>query len=91
MNADTSTDEITWALIDFAAWCFQSKGNLASTISGKFAAVQYFHRTVLMGRHGSSGAGDDCQIVFCQMGFSLSLSASGCEVYNNKGNSKEKQ
>ena len=45
MNADTSTDEITWALIDFAAWCFQSKGNLASTISGKFAAVQYFHRT----------------------------------------------
>ena len=31
-------------LIDFAAWCFQSKGNLASTISGKFAAVQYFHR-----------------------------------------------
>ena len=26
-----------------------------------------------MGRHGSSGAGDDCQIVFCQMGFSLSL------------------
>ena len=26
-----------------------------------------------MGRHGSSGA-DDCQIVFCQMGFSLSLS-----------------
>lgn len=45
MNAGTSTDEITWALIDFAAWCFQSKGNLASTISGKFAAVQYFHRT----------------------------------------------
>ena len=26
-----------------------------------------------MVRHGSSGAGDDCQVVFCQIGFSLSL------------------
>ena len=34
---------MTWALIDFAAWCFDS-GNLAGTITGKFAAVQYFHR-----------------------------------------------
>ena len=45
MSADISPDERIWALVDFAAWCFQSKGNLASTISGKFAAVQYFHRT----------------------------------------------
>lgn len=45
MSASASNDEMTWALIDFAAWCFQSKGNQASTISGKFAAVQYFHRT----------------------------------------------
>ena len=31
-------------MIDFAAWCFESKGNLASTISGTIAAVQYYHR-----------------------------------------------
>lgn len=28
MSADSSTDDRTWALIDFAAWCYQSKGNL---------------------------------------------------------------
>ena len=33
-----------WALIEFASWCCASEGNLANTISGKFAAVQYFHR-----------------------------------------------
>ena len=32
-----------WALIEFASWCGASEGNLANTISGKFAAVQYFH------------------------------------------------
>ena len=40
LRRDTSPEEVSWALIDFAAWCFESKGNLASTISGKFAAVQ---------------------------------------------------
>jgi len=33
------------SLIDFASWCFESEGNQARTISGKFAAIQYFHRT----------------------------------------------
>lgn len=33
-----------WELIDFVAWCFESEGNLASTISGKLTAVQHFHR-----------------------------------------------
>ena len=33
-----------WALIEFASWCCASGGNLANTISGKFAAVQYFHQ-----------------------------------------------
>lgn len=33
-----------WALVDFASWCCASKGLLANTISGIFAAVQYFHR-----------------------------------------------
>ena len=33
-----------WELIDFIAWCFESEGNLASTISGKLTAVQHFHR-----------------------------------------------
>ena len=28
----------------FAAWCLESKGNLASPISGKVAAVQCYHR-----------------------------------------------
>ena len=38
-NACTSREEMRWALIDFAAWCFDA-GNLAETITGKFAAVQ---------------------------------------------------
>ena len=40
LRRDTSPEEMTWALIDFAAWCLESKVNLASTVSGKFAAVQ---------------------------------------------------
>ena len=40
----SSAEEMSWALIDFAPWCFETKGNTAGTISGKFAAVQYFHR-----------------------------------------------
>ena len=44
LRRDVSPEEMSWALIDFAAWCFESKENLASIISGKFAAVQYYHR-----------------------------------------------
>ena len=44
LRRDASLEEMSWALIDFAAWCLESKGNLASTISGKIAAVQYYHR-----------------------------------------------
>ena len=44
LRRDTSPEEMRWALIDFAAWCLESKGNLASTASGKFAAVQLYHR-----------------------------------------------
>ena len=44
LRRDASPEEMSWALIDFAAWCLESKGNLASTISGKIAAVQYYHR-----------------------------------------------
>ena len=40
LRRDTSPEEMSWALIDFAAWCLESKGNLASTITGKVAAVQ---------------------------------------------------
>ena len=36
-----------WALVDFAAWCAASEGNQSGTISGKLAAVQYFHRVSL--------------------------------------------
>lgn len=43
-TVDASPEDVSWALIDFAAWCSESHGNLASTISGKFAAFQYFHR-----------------------------------------------
>ena len=42
---DASSEETAWALIEFAAWCSESGGNQAGTISGKFAAIQYFHRT----------------------------------------------
>ena len=43
-RSDASPRDMVWALIDFAAWCFESEGNLARTISGKLAAVQYYHR-----------------------------------------------
>ena len=45
LPASMSNDNLVWALVDFAAWCFESEGNFASTVSGKLAAVQYFHRT----------------------------------------------
>lgn len=38
-----SQEAVTWALIEFAAWCFEA-GNMSGTIAGKLAAVQYFHR-----------------------------------------------
>ena len=33
-----------WVLIEFVSWWCASEGNLANTIPGKFAEVQYFHR-----------------------------------------------
>lgn len=36
--------EMMWALIDFVAWCLESEGNLASTISGKLAVAKYLRR-----------------------------------------------
>ena len=33
-----------WPLIDFVSWCCASEGNVANTISGKFAELQHFHR-----------------------------------------------
>lgn len=42
-RAGVSQEKVTWALIEFAAWYFES-GNMPGTISGKLAAVQYFHR-----------------------------------------------
>ena len=44
LRRDALPEDMSWAVIDFAAWCFESKGNLASTISGTIAAVQYIHR-----------------------------------------------
>ena len=44
LRRDASPEEMSWALIDFAAWCFESKENLGSTLSGKIASVQYYHR-----------------------------------------------
>ena len=44
LRRDASPEEMSWALIDFATWCLESKGNLASTVSRKIAAVQYCHR-----------------------------------------------
>ena len=40
LRRDTPPEEMSWALIGFAAWYLESKGNLASTVSGTFAAVQ---------------------------------------------------
>ena len=33
-----------WVLFEYTSWCCEAEGNLANTISGKLAAVQYFHR-----------------------------------------------
>ena len=44
LESSDSDSSKAWALVEFASWCCVSEGNLANTISGKFAAVQYFHR-----------------------------------------------
>lgn len=44
LSGEETKDEIAWALIDFASLCLENHGNLTITISGKFAAVQYFRR-----------------------------------------------
>ena len=44
LESSDSDSHKAWALVDFASWCCASERNLANTISGKFAAVQYFHR-----------------------------------------------
>ena len=38
-----SEEHKVWVLIEYASWCCEAEGNLG-TISGKLAAVQYFHR-----------------------------------------------
>ena len=44
-SGSSGTESSTaWTLIEFASWCCLSESNLANSISGKFAAVQYFHR-----------------------------------------------
>ena len=43
-GADVPHEEVIWALIEFAAWCFDA-GNLMGTVVEKFAAIQYVHRT----------------------------------------------
>lgn len=41
---EVSDAERAQALVAFVAWCSSAQGNLTGTISGKLAAVQYFHR-----------------------------------------------
>lgn len=50
LRGEETRDEMAWALIDFAAWYSEKHGNISSTISGKFAAEQYFHQV-----HKTSG------------------------------------
>jgi len=44
LGASLSSEEVVQALIEFVAWCCAVYGNQAGTISGKLAAIQYFHR-----------------------------------------------
>ena len=44
LSRDADGAELEQALLEFVAWCCADKGNVAPTISGKLAAVQYFHR-----------------------------------------------
>ena len=45
-----SEEHKVWVLIEYASWCCEAEGNLAGTISGKFAAVQYFNRLEVGGK-----------------------------------------
>ena len=60
MRRDTSPEEMSWALIDFAAWCVESKEDLASTISGNFAAVQKYHRVEVSRDHRNISVNQMC-------------------------------
>ena len=42
LSSDSESSK-AWALTEFTSWCCVSDDNLANDISGKFAAVQYFH------------------------------------------------
>ena len=44
LESGDSDSHKAWALVVFASSCCASEGNLANTISGKFVALQYFHR-----------------------------------------------
>lgn len=44
LGPELSDEEASQALVEFIAWCCAVAGNQAGTISGKLAAVQYFHR-----------------------------------------------
>ena len=44
LKPSDSEEHKVWVLIEYASWCCEAEGNLAGTISGKLAAVQYFHR-----------------------------------------------
>ena len=44
VSGELPTQDWVWQLMDFAAWCCGCLGNQAKTISGKLAAIKYFHR-----------------------------------------------
>ena len=44
LKPSDSEEHKVWVLIEYASWCCEAEGDLAGTISGKLAAVQYFHR-----------------------------------------------
>ena len=44
LKPSDSEEHKVWVLIEYASWRCEAEGNLAGTISGKLAAVQYFHR-----------------------------------------------
>ena len=44
LKSSDSEEHKVWVLIEYASWRCEAEGNLAGTISGKLAAVQYFHR-----------------------------------------------
>lgn len=44
MTSKDSNSFKAWAFVETTSWRCSSEGHLANTISGKLAAVQYFHR-----------------------------------------------